>query len=139
MAQRMACDSPDLVAGVVAYASGIDVAKCSAPSRTSLLLMHGDADLVVPFGGGVNARGTAFPGFTEAAAGWAARNDCRPDPVTTPEVFKGSRESYTVQEAQYSCQLARTAAWRVQKGNHFAAADVSYQLFAAALGWAMSD
>jgi poly(3-hydroxybutyrate) depolymerase len=137
MAQRMACDVPDRLAGVVAYASGIDVAACNAPGRVPLLLMHGDADLVVPYSGGTNGRGVTFPGFVGAAGAWAARNGCALTPTTTAVTFRGSSETYTVDEAEYSCQLARTAAWRIEKGNHFAAADVSAQMFAAALGWAM--
>jgi len=139
MAQRMACERPDLLAGVVAYASGIETEMCSAPGRTPLLLMHGDADLVVPFTGGVNGKGISFPGFEKASAAWAMRNGCASQPATTQVLFKGGREAYIVLEAQYDCKLARTASWRIEKGNHFAAADVSAQMFAAALGWVLNE
>ena len=65
MANRFACERPDLVAGVVTFAGGVwnDAAKCAgSPATTNgVLSIHGDADKTVPIEGGVNFAGVRFP------------------------------------------------------------------------------
>ena len=143
MAQRLACDAPELLAGVVAYASGIDAMQCTSAARVPLLLLLGDADVVVPFAGGYNSADITFPGFLAAAASWLTRSGCSNTPVLGSFVAKGAGardESYSVITAEYTqgCDTnARFATWRIIKGQHFASAGTSAIIFQRALGWLM--
>ena len=71
MANRFACERPDLVAGVVTFAGGVwnDAAKCAGSSvdDVGVLAIHGDADKTVPIEGGVNFAGVPFPSAERAA------------------------------------------------------------------------
>lgn len=71
MANRFACERPDLVAGVVTFAGGVwnDAAKCagSRVDDVGVLAIHGDADKTVPIEGGVNFAGVPFPSAERAA------------------------------------------------------------------------
>lgn len=103
--------------------------------------MHGDADVIVPFAGGVNSAGVAFPGFVESAASWAARNQCK---NSVPRSFNvtggGARDDkYVVRATDYSdCSGAPVAAWRIENGQHFAMQATSAVLFHRALDWLMA-
>ncbi|KGI69765.1 esterase [Mycolicibacterium rufum] len=87
MAQRLACDRADLVAAVVPVAGTLGAAVPCAPSRpVSVLEVHGDADPVVPFGGGpmVGRGGPSVIVSAPAMADrWRAVNGC-PPPAVTP-------------------------------------------------------
>ncbi len=141
LAQRLACDMPGMFAGVVAYASGLDAAQCTATGRTPMLLMHGTADVIVPFAGGINSAGVAFPGFAATARSWVARNDCSDTPAASSFVAAGGPRdgNLTVQVAEYTQNCAaRVATWKIINGQHFALAGTSANLFAKALAWIMS-
>ena len=87
MAQRLACDRADLVAAVVPVAGTLGATVPCNPARpVSVLAVHGDADPVVPFGGGpMVARGgaSAIVSAPATADRWRAANGC-PPPVVTP-------------------------------------------------------
>ena len=102
--------------------------------------MQGDIDVVVPFAGGINSAGIAFPGFTASVASWAARNQC---PTSTAHSFNvtggGARDDkYTVKATDFSGCVSPVAAWRIEGGQHFALPATSAVLFGKALGWLMS-
>lgn len=86
MAHRLACERPDLVAGLVAI-SGVapaDAARCKAGPPVALLQVHGERDEVVPYpggplGGGLPRLGEG-PGARESAARQAARDGCAKAP-----------------------------------------------------------
>ena len=143
MAQQLACDDPSLFAGVLAYASGIDATQCTSTARVPLLLLQGDADVVVPFAGGYNSASITFPGFVATAASWLTRSGCNNTPVLGSFVAKGAGagdDSYTVTTAEYTqgCDAnARFAAWRIINGQHFALPGTSAVIFQRALGWLM--
>lgn len=144
MAARLACDLPELFAGVVLYASGLDATKCSAAARVPVLVMQGDADVIVPFAGGVNSAGVAFPGFAATAKSWVARNQCLGPPTSTSfnVTGGGSRDdNYKVDAAQYDKCAAGgdVAVWRILNGQHFALPATSAVLFGKALDWVMSQ
>ncbi|TRW82178.1 esterase [Mycolicibacterium sp. 018/SC-01/001] len=87
MAQRLACDRADLVAAVVSVAGTLGATVPCAPSRpVSVLAVHGDADPVVPFGGGPMV-GRGGPSVIVSAPDlvdrWRAIDGC-PPPVVTP-------------------------------------------------------
>jgi polyhydroxybutyrate depolymerase len=87
MAQRLACDRADLVAAVVSVAGTLGATVPCAPSRpVSVLAVHGDADPVVPFGGGpMVGRGgpSVIVSARELVNRWRAIDRC-PPPVDTP-------------------------------------------------------
>ncbi len=87
MAQRLACDRADLVAAVVSVAGTLGATVPCAPSRpVSVLAVHGDADPVVPFGGGpMVGRGgpSVIVSAPELVNRWRAIDGC-PPPVDSP-------------------------------------------------------
>lgn len=77
MALRLACERAGAAfAGIVAYAAGVFASECSAAAKVPLLLVQGNKDVIVPFGGGINSAGVAFPGFRESTQIWASSNGC---------------------------------------------------------------
>ena len=139
LAQRLACDEPQLFRGVVAYASGLNAVQCEAPGRVPLLLIQGDADVIVPFAGGVNSAGVAFPGFVATAASWRARNGCADTPATSSFVAVGPSQQddkYTVRVSDYAGGT-RFSSWQIVNGNHFALPGTSAVIFGKALHWMM--
>ena len=141
LAARLACDMPQLFAGVLVYAAGFDAAQCTAVDRVPMLMMQGDADVIVPYLGGVNSAGIAFPGFEASVSSWGARNQCR---VSTPHSFNvtgGPREDkYTILATEFApCSTgASVTAWRIIGGQHFALQATSVVLFSKALDRLMS-
>ncbi|MEW5813418.1 MAG: PHB depolymerase family esterase [Actinomycetota bacterium] len=87
MAQRLACDRADLVAAVVPVAGTLGASVPCAPSRpVSVLAVHGDADNVVPWGGGpMVGRGgpSVIVSAPEMVNRWRAIDGC-PPPVDAP-------------------------------------------------------
>jgi polyhydroxybutyrate depolymerase len=87
MAYRLACELGDRIAGVAVVAGAYNVGECSTDARTSVLVVHGTADLTVPYEGGPTNPRTAsrFGAWTnksvaDAADFWSARNGCDPSP-----------------------------------------------------------
>jgi polyhydroxybutyrate depolymerase len=90
MAFRLAADRPDLVAAVAGVGGGVTdelVAEHPPQGPVPVMMVVGDADPCVPFGGGdVGAggrkHGTIIP-QTEGAAYWAVKNGAAREPVVT--------------------------------------------------------
>ena len=65
MANRIACQAPDVFAGIATFAGSVwaEKSRCDPPAgaSTNVLNIHGDADLTVPIEGGVNFAGVPFP------------------------------------------------------------------------------
>ena len=137
LAARLACDMPQLFAGVLVYAAGFDAAQCAATNRVPMLLMQGDADVIVPFAGGVNSAGVAFPGFEASVSGWVARNQCLASTKRSFNVTGGGArdDKYTVVATDFGpCSTgASVSAWRIIGGQHFALQATSAVLFGKAL------
>lgn len=100
MANRVACERPDLVAGVVTFAGGVwnDAAKCagSRVDDVAILAMHGDADTTVPIEGGENFAGVPFPSADRAASILADAFACDEEPE------RGRAESFALPAAEDS-------------------------------------
>jgi len=83
MANRMACEYADVFAGVATFAGGVwaDADKCVAGGGgengvTNVLNVHGDGDLTVPIGGGVNFAGVPFPSADQTVDTFARKFGC---------------------------------------------------------------
>lgn len=95
MVYSYACEhSAELAA--IAPMAGSNVTGCAPAAPLSLLHQHGDADLVVPFGGGLAlgslVSAAAFPPVTGSVAAWAEADGCSP----VPEVRTGPDVERTV-------------------------------------------
>jgi|AntAceMinimDraft_12_1070368.scaffolds.fasta_scaffold89583_1 poly(3-hydroxybutyrate) depolymerase len=82
MANRLACEVPEMFAGVATFAGSTwsDPERCAPPpgAATNILNIHGDADVTVPVGGGVNFVGTAFPSQDITVDTFARKFGCVP-------------------------------------------------------------
>ncbi|CAG9584012.1 conserved hypothetical protein [Leishmania major strain Friedlin] len=95
LAEVLACDAPEIfravasVSGVVEIRPGNDAAlaactaaveKASSTARTSVLMVHGTADLLVPWDGN---KLLGFPSMVKNLEGWRERNGCTDETSTT--------------------------------------------------------
>lgn len=78
MAYRMACDHPDLVAGIASLAGATfdNVDDCAPDSPVHILQIHGTNDGVIRYGGG-NLNGVPYPGAVRSIRTWLDYNGCR--------------------------------------------------------------
>jgi polyhydroxybutyrate depolymerase len=126
MAHRLACEAPDLVAGIVSMAGSgpLEAVKCGAAKSLRVLQIQGDADRVVPYAGGHLFNDPRLPEHASAqktVTDWAERLGCKvtssseapfdfearlPGAETRPTVFK-------------DCKAGRVALWTVAGGDHF--------------------
>lgn len=103
MAYRLACDRPELVAGVVSVSGAMSDDPCDSSRPVSVMEIHGTADGIVPYGGGRVQGGATAPALPAPAvvAGWAARNGCAGEPLrqvdglVTTETWSGCANSTT--------------------------------------------
>jgi polyhydroxybutyrate depolymerase len=88
MTYTMACARPGDFAAVAPMA-GSNLSGCSPPSPVSLLHLHGDVDLVVPYDGGFTPSqllsSADFPPVPDSVAAWAAANGCAAEPDVTEQ------------------------------------------------------
>ena len=128
MAHRLVCDVPR-VGAIVAIAGAVPGPTdppCKPTRPVRVVVIHGDADAVVPYAGGPLLGDTSrvVPSAAETAGGWAQRNGCgalgaakRTDLVkklegseTRIEVYEGCREPvelWTVEGADHLGVLSR--------------------------------
>ncbi|MCB1691017.1 MAG: prolyl oligopeptidase family serine peptidase [Halioglobus sp.] len=88
MALRMACEASDLVTSVVSLAGSTfeDDSSCApATNPVSVLTMHGDLDLTIPYTGR-QLETTSYPGALETTRRFAAHAGCNSTPVTAPNL-----------------------------------------------------
>lgn len=104
MAMRMACEMPDLIRAVAAVTASlpVDVAPmCHGMNRTSLLLMNGTNDPILPYEGGAivnNGREEGEVMSTEATvAHWLRMNGCPSHAETDllPDLYPEDRTTVT--------------------------------------------
>jgi polyhydroxybutyrate depolymerase len=84
MVFRLACDMPDVFAGVASFAGvpWADSSKCQPKAKTSVLAMHGTGDETVPYDGGP-FRGVTIPTAPQTAAFYASLEGCGATPDTS--------------------------------------------------------
>ena len=145
MAYRLACEGlPGLIAVVSVMGSSYnDPADCAAPAPVSVLQIHGDADAIVRYDGGLadgdGVRIADTPGATEVVWRWAERAGCNPDaredlaPIDLDHSAAGAET--TVQRIRQSCADGITVElWTMQGVGHFPAFQ-PYTIGAVILGW----
>ena len=83
MAYRLACDRADLVAGIVVVAGSMQLDDCRPSRPVPALVVHGTADQLVPYEGGVIRGAAVRPAPpTEAVADlWASLDRCPGPPA----------------------------------------------------------
>lgn len=83
MVNRLACDMADVFAAVAPVGGSYpsDDSACDPARPIPIFSIHGSADTVVPYEGD----GGHYVDIQEWAAGWAERNDCKPEPATSED------------------------------------------------------
>lgn len=109
MSQWLACKS-DRFAAVAALAGSLTQAaadQCPEPSSVPVLLMHGSADPVVPYGGGETSAGPGMkPTFLSAEDGakfWANKAGCTGEPAREELPVIDNSDSTRVVKYTYPC------------------------------------
>ena len=82
MANRMACEHSDQIAGIVSVAGAIfsDVKDCKATQPVSVLQVHGIQDPVITYESG-NLNGQPYPSANQTVKSWAKINGCKVGPI----------------------------------------------------------
>jgi polyhydroxybutyrate depolymerase len=127
MAQRLACDVGDRIAGVISVAGAApdpDIA-CAQSSALSFLEIHGDADPVVHYAGGTvfdRSDVSAHTSAAETAEYWAQRLSCSGEAHAAEtldlEPYVAERET-SVQ--RYDGCRGAVELWTVKGGGHYVA------------------
>lgn len=81
MSYRMACDHADRIAAIVSLAGAnfLDPADCDATEPVSVVQIHGTADEVIAYEGGVTV--SEFPSAAASIAPWGALAGCDAEPI----------------------------------------------------------
>lgn len=119
MSHRMACDRAAKLAGIVSLAGAQwnDATRCKPTDKVSVLQVHGNADLLVAYGGG-----PLYPSAHDTVAIWANRNGCLGrltyggKRIDIDSVLPGAEtkiEQYTGCPAQGAVEL-----WTMEGGSH---------------------
>ena len=98
MAYVLSCRMSDRIAavGAVSSAQSVPFSWCKDERPVPVIMMHGSADPVVPYGGGQTAIAPdPFPAVRTFVASWAKRNRCAADPVESKAGGDVVRTEYT--------------------------------------------
>ncbi len=94
MSYRLACEHGDLFAGIAVVSGALNYSPCAPPVPVSVLVMHGTADLTVPYDGGETNDRTASrfgqwnnTSVEYATSFWTEHDDCDEDAVVTETEF----------------------------------------------------
>ena len=123
MAARLACDAPDLVAGIaiVGATTGEGLARQCRPGRPiAVLLIHGTEDRLVGADGTAPRAVGRIMGAMEAARFWAAREGCAGAGTPRPLPHPGPADGTSAWRTDYApCRPgARVAFIEVRGGGH---------------------
>lgn len=120
MANRVACDAADLVAGVAAVSGTIQDPSCDPARPVPVLMMHGTADDNVPYEGGMGSvavNQASFEPVEQAIDAWARRNGCEGPAITESDVA-GHDDGITVDRLTFAACEAATVLYRLNGGVH---------------------
>lgn len=123
MSYRMACEEAETFAAIVSLAGATYVERddCSPAEPVSVVQIHGTADAVVAYEGGV-LYDAAHPAATDTAALWAGYDGCTGEPVAEPgslDLVADLPGAETSVSAYRDC-AAGTAVelWTIADGSH---------------------
>ncbi|HET7754407.1 MAG TPA: PHB depolymerase family esterase [Anaeromyxobacteraceae bacterium] len=124
MAQRMACELSTRVRGVVALAGDawMGAPRCKPSAPVPVLQVHGDADKVIPYGGGLAlVTEVAVPSAPQSIATWAAWNGCSGGLAATgePPLDLDARvPGAETRRERWSCSAGAAELWTMEGGGH---------------------
>jgi polyhydroxybutyrate depolymerase len=125
MAHRLACERPELVAGIVSIAGSapLDGRSCKTPTSLRVLQVQGEADPIVTYGGGHLFQDPRLPEHASAQQtlrSWAERLGCRGEPRVLPAVdFEAALPGSETRVSSYQgCAHGAVALWTVTAGQH---------------------
>jgi polyhydroxybutyrate depolymerase len=126
MAHRMACEAADELAAIVSLAGMTwkDPSRCKPQGPVSVLQVHGDADDIIQYGGGLFATGHdlgQYPSAPDTVAQWAALNGCtgaRADTGMRLDIDQGLPGSETRVERYAGCPQGAVELWTIAGGGH---------------------
>jgi polyhydroxybutyrate depolymerase len=125
MSYRMACDHADLVAAIASLAGATfaDPAACQPEVPVHVLQVHGTADTVIPYGGGIGVlTGRPYPGAVATVEQWARTNGCDLVVESAPNLdLDGVLPGAETTVAQYTsgCSGGGSAElWTIANGEH---------------------
>jgi polyhydroxybutyrate depolymerase len=124
MAQRMACDHADQIAAVVSVSGAMaaDVSACKPQAPVSVLEIHGTADDVINYDGGM-IQGHAYPSVATTVADWVSLNGCQnqADPSAAQLDLDSSLDGNETTVTKYAMGCKRgteVELWTVTGGGH---------------------
>lgn len=118
MVQRLACERPELLAGIAIVAATIRDAvasRCTGPRRIPVVMFNGTLDLLTPYDGSLGQTGAPA-----TAAFWAERNQCVPGDIGVTRLpDRDTRDGTTVTVSRYSrCVDSTVALYTINNGGH---------------------
>ncbi len=117
MSYRMACDHADRIAAIVSLAGAnfLDPDDCEASEPVSVVQIHGTADEVIAYQGGVTV--SEFPSAAASIAPWGALAGCDAEPIADGSIAIATKptnvSSYQNCDAGVDVQL-----WTIEGDKH---------------------
>ncbi len=124
MSHRFTCDVSSKIAAFVALAGDdwLDWSNCNPQTPVSVLQIHGDADVIIHYGGGVAFPGAgAYPSAMGSVASWAFFNQCPGTLSTTGfiDLDFGQAGAETEMMTYPACDNgAEVSLWTIHGGGH---------------------
>ncbi len=116
MALRLACERPEVFAGVVSIAGAapMDVTACPAGQPVSVLQIHGTRDTFVAYEGAAG-----YPGARGTADRFASRNGCRGFTTAAPLDLVGDATAETTRDVYDGCPASGAVElWSIEGAGH---------------------
>jgi polyhydroxybutyrate depolymerase len=85
LAQRLACEAPDLFAAIAPVAGTLNFPLCNPSQSISVIEFHGTDDQHIPYGGGFGAESVVnvdFASVQDSTRFWISTNGCNSRPQT---------------------------------------------------------
>lgn len=122
MSYRMACERPDLIAGIVSLAGAmpLDTSACTPSEPVAVAQVHGTADGTIFYAGlAASAVSVGYPSARESLAFWTDYNGCDTT-ANTPDAIDISSEigSETDIESFPGCTGGASELWTINLGSH---------------------
>ncbi len=122
LANRLACEIPELIAGVATVSGTTQVSQCDPTRALPHIIIHGTADDNVPYYGGKSGsplNSGTFAAVEDEFKTWAKRNGCSGDIVTTSISSEGSDGTSVDKLSFASCPKGKEVVlYRVNGGKH---------------------